>query len=127
MADVEDEVAAYHRWLGAVSSNSFLDPDGEQLARSLSLSRLRGREQGAGRRGGAEVQVPDNKQVELILKWRKVATAEAQLQRMRRIYLMRIQEFSDRSPNKILPTSVIHVITGGGQWKGVRGISSRTL
>ena len=127
MAEVEDEVAAYHRWLGAVSSNSFLDPDGEQLARSLSLGRSGGREQGAGRRGGAEYQVPDNKQVELILKWRKVATAEAQLQRMRRIYQMRIQEFSDRSPNRILPTSVIHVITGGGQWKGVRGISSRTL
>ena len=127
MAEVEDEVAAYHRWLGAVSSNSFLDPDGEQLARSLSLSRSGGREQEAGRRGGAEYQVPDNKQVELILKWRKVATAEAQLQRMRRIYQMRIQEFSDRSPNGILPTSVIHVITGGGQWKGVRGISSRTL
>ena len=97
MAEVEDEVAAYHRWLGAVSSNSFLDPDGEQLARSLSLGRSGGREQWAGRRGGAEYQVPDNKQVELILKWRKVATAEAQLQRMRRIYQMRIQEFSDRS------------------------------
>ena len=97
MTEVEDEVAAYHRWLGAVSSNSFLDPDGEQLARSLSLGRSGGREQWAGRRGGAEYQVPDNKQVELILKWRKVATAEAQLQRMRRIYQMRIQEFSDRS------------------------------
>ena len=118
MADVEDEVAAYHRWLGAVSSNSFLDPDGKHLARSLSLGRLEGRGQGAGRRGGAEYQVPDNRQVKLILKWRQVANAEAQLQRMRRIYLMRIQEFSDRSPTKILSIAVIHVTTSQVEGSG---------
>ena len=42
------------------------------------------------------LKVPDNREVELIVKWKEVFTADTELQRMRELYKSKIQEFTKR-------------------------------
>ena len=43
--------------------------------------------------------VPTNREVELVNKWREVNTADEELEKVRKLYLVKIQEFNTRWRN----------------------------
>ena len=43
--------------------------------------------------------VPTNREVELVNKWKEVNTADSELERVRRLYMLKIQEFNTRWRN----------------------------
>ena len=46
-----------------------------------------------------EAPSPTNREVELVNKWKEVNTADEELGKVRRLYLMKIQEFNSRWRN----------------------------
>ena len=46
-----------------------------------------------------KVETPTNREVELVNKWKEVNTADEELERVRRLYMIKIQEFNTRWRN----------------------------
>ena len=46
-----------------------------------------------------KIEAPTNREVELVNKWKEVNTADSELERVRRLYMLKIQEFNTRWRN----------------------------
>ena len=99
-----DDISAYFEWKNNVEKNELPGTENEnetvtELSRKLSISTI---VSGDGARtrmasaGEPKQKMPINRQVELILKWKEVDTADEDLQKTRNLYEKKMVEFDER-------------------------------
>lgn len=101
-----DDISAYFEWKNNVEKNELPGPEHEnetvtELSRRLSVSTIvSGIGDVAKSRmvtcGDPKHKMPINRQVELILKWKEVDTADEDLQKTRNLYEKKMVEFDER-------------------------------
>ena len=72
MKPSDDEFSNFYNWLSALSLNK----DWQR-----------------------NIEAPTNREVELVNKWKEVNTADEELERVRRLYMIKIEEFNTRWRN----------------------------
>ena len=72
MKPPNDEFSDFYNWLSSLSQNKDLQ---------------------------RKIEAPTNREVELVNKWKEVNTADEELEKVRKLYLVKIQEFNTRWRN----------------------------
>ena len=108
---VNDDISNYHKWRNIVANNQFLaefssnkrltsnpTKDAKLLARRLSkVPAIVGDTSVASDAyDNGQFKVPDNREVELIVKWREVTSADTELHKIRAVHKKMIDQFAER-------------------------------
>ena len=100
-----DDISAYFEWKNNVEKNEvpgMTENDNEtvtELSRKLSVSTIVSADGARSRMASSaepKQKMPVNRQVELILKWKEVDTADEDLQKTRNLYEKKMVEFDGR-------------------------------
>ena len=109
---VNDDISNYHKWQSIVANNQFLadigsnkkqtsnpTKDAKLLSRRLSKvpAIVAGNSVAIMEPSDTrQYKVPDNREVELIVKWREVTSADTELHKIRAVHKKMIEQYAER-------------------------------